>query len=69
MREEIIAGNKDINVDGWKVAKFDSIFDSDESCYDVAYWENGKIVEETEEFWDSEIIALNEYYIRIKEVK
>ena len=74
MKEEIIAGNKDINVDGWKVAKFDSIFggeniDSDDSCYDLAYWKNGKIVEETEDFWDSEIIALNEYSIRIEEKK
>ena len=79
MKEEIIAGNKDLNVDGWKVAKFDSIFGgenidgeytpySEEPCYDLAYWENGKIVEETEYFWDSEIIALNEYSNRIEEL-
>ena len=66
MKEEIIAGNKDINVDGWKVLEFDSVLNPDEPCYDLAYWKNGEIVEETEEFWDSEIIALNEYSNRIE---
>ncbi len=66
--DKIIKGNKDINVDGWKVLEFESVFydieyEDNHLCYNVAYWRDGKIDESTEEFYDSEIIALNEYEI------
>ena len=62
MESKFIRGSKNKNVDGWKVLRYIDYPSGENACYiyNVAYWRYGEIDQSTEEFYDSEIIALNE---------
>ena len=61
--EKFIRGNKDININGWKLLQYMDYPSGYKPylIYHLAYWKNGKILEETEEFFDSKIIAMDFY--------
>jgi hypothetical protein len=59
-KSEFIRGNKDKNVNGWKLIKTESVWDY-KPLYCLAYWENGDIIEDTEEFIDNKTIAIDYY--------
>ena len=72
MKEEntIIRGSKDYNTDGWKLLKYID-YPSNEKArfiYNLAYWKNGNIIEDTEEFIDNKTIAID-FYNSVKEEK
>ena len=62
MESKFIRGSKNQSVDGWKVLRYVYYPSGESACYvyNVAYWRDGEIDQSTEEFYDSEIIALNE---------
>ena len=62
MESKFIRGSKNKNVDGWKVLRYIDYPSGENACYiyNVAYWSDGEFDQSTEEFYDSEIIALNE---------
>ena len=61
-KSEFIMGVKDKYVDGWKVLRYVDYPSGENACYiyNVAYWKDGEIDQSTEDFYDSELIALNE---------
>ena len=71
MKDKIILGNKDTNINGWKLFQYVDYPSYEKPCliYNLAYWKNGRIIEETEEFFDSKIIAIDFYNDNNKEYK
>ena len=67
-KSEFIRGNKDINVNGWKLIITESIWDY-KPLYCLAYWENGSVIEDTEEFIDNKTIAIDYYNSSKGEIK
>ena len=67
-KSEFIRGNKDINVNGWKLIITESIWDY-KPLYCLAYWENGDVIEDTEEFIDNKTIAIDYYNSSKGEIK
>ena len=67
--DKIIKGNKDTKTNGWKLIRYMDYPSYEKSCfmYHLAYWKNGRIIEETEEFFDSKIIAIDFYNDNNKE--
>ena len=63
LEERIIKGNKDINIDGWKLLQYYHYPSNEKPAiiYNLAYWKNGNVVEDTEEFIDNKTIALDFY--------
>jgi hypothetical protein len=63
MNDKIILGNKNTEINGWKLFQYVDYPSYNKPCliYNLAYWKNGRIIEETEEFFNSKIIAIDFY--------
>ena len=64
MKDEIfIKGNKDTKINGWKLCRYINYpsYEKPHFIYHLAYWKNGKVVEDTEEFIANKTIAIDYY--------